>query len=314
MSNLEKGAVSLDQARVKRLMLDKVDFDSYMNDRDNDHHETVKPASAFIDEMLIHFESGGAEFGDSLPWPKTANQIRFRPSEVTIWSGINGHGKSNMLGQTIKHFLQEKVCCIASLEMKPVTTLARMCRQAFGGSAVTSYYVRDFITGLEGRLWLYDQQGTVSADRVIQVIYYAAEKLKCEHFVVDSLMKCGISEDDYNGQKRFVDRLCAVAKDTGCHVHLVTHSRKGDSELEIPNKMSVKGSGSITDQADNVLTVWRNKKKELSIAENKSSIEINASPDALLICDKQRNGEWEGRIALWYNVSSMRYVERMGQT
>jgi twinkle protein len=131
-------------------------------------------------------------------------------------------------------------------------------------------------------------------------------------FVIDSLMKCGINEDDYNGQKRFIDQLCAAAKDTGCHIHLIAHSRKGQDELTAPNKMDVKGSGSITDQVDNVITVWRNKRKEQAIAASKTTPEILDMPDALLIVDKQRHGEWEGKIGLYFDKPSFRYVEHDG--
>ena len=30
-------------------------------------------------------------------------------------------------------------------------------------------------------------------------------------------------------------------------------------------------------------------------------------PDGLLICDKQRNGAWEGRLRLWFDEGSMRF-------
>jgi len=311
MSNLEKAAIALDESRIKRLMLDQVDFDAYMNGRDNDCHESVKPASHFEDELNSYFDPNNEASGDSMPWSKTDDLIKFRHSELSIWNGINGHGKSAVLGQIIMGFMRQRRCCIASLEMKPVITLARMVKQSLGGKYPTPEYVNQFLVRAENKLWLYDQQGTVAADRIIQVIYYAAEKLLCEHFVIDSLMKCGLGEDDYNGQKRFVDRLCAAAKDTECHIHLVTHARKGDSEMEMPNKMSVKGTGAITDQADNVLTVWRNKKKELLIAEGKATEENKDAPDTMIICDKQRNGEWEGRIALWYDIQSMRYRENL---
>src|SRR5512142_1503372 len=99
MSNLEKGAISLDEARAKRLMIDHVDFDAYMNGRDNNCHEAVKPASHFEDELNAYFDPNNEASGDCMPWSKTADQIRFRHSEVSIWNGINGHGKSAVLGQ-----------------------------------------------------------------------------------------------------------------------------------------------------------------------------------------------------------------------
>lgn len=61
--------------------------------------------------------------------------------------------------------------------------------------------------------------------------------------------------------------------------------------------MDIKGSGSITDLADNVFAVWRNKDK----APNE--------PGAVLQCDKQRNGEWKGKVPLWFDLSSFHYLE-----
>ena len=92
-------------------------------------------------------------------------------------------------------------------------------------------------------------------------------------------------------------------------VPIVAHSRKGQDELTPPGKMDVKGSGSITDQVDNVMTVWRNKRKEQAIASSKADEKTINESDTLIICDKQRNGEWEGKIGLWFDQASMRYIE-----
>jgi twinkle protein len=291
-----------------KLMINEPDFDAYMDARGSEDHANVKTPSNFTDELLAYFE-GGDKPGDCMPWTKTHNNIRFRPCEITIWNGINGHGKSNVLGQVILYLLRERKACIASLEMKPVTTLSRMVRQALGGRNPTADFITKFVDHADGKLWLYDQQGTVSAEKIIKVIYYTAEKLGVEHFVVDSLLKCGMGEDDYNGQKKFVDRLCAVAKDTNVHVHLVTHAPKGTNEFERPGKFQVKGTGAIVDQADNCLSVFRNKKKEKEIAEKGITEELRIIPDCFIGCDKQRNGEWEGSIGLWFDQDSMRYSE-----
>jgi hypothetical protein len=39
-------------------------------------------------------------------------------------------------------------------------------------------------------------------------------------------MKCVAGEDDYNGQKTFVDELTAIARDYGMHIHLVHHIKQ----------------------------------------------------------------------------------------
>ena len=37
-----------------------------------------------------------------------------------------------------------------------------------------------------------------------------------------------------------------------------------------------------------------------------------SDPDAALICCKQRHGEWEGGINLWFDRDSQQYVEQPG--
>lgn len=289
---------------------DDVDFSAYMDLTDHDHR--VISAGHYVDDVVSYFWDEKTDHGDPMPWDKTLGKISFRPGEVTIWSGFNGHGKSLALGQVLVGFVVQNVnACIASFEMKPVITLARMCRQAAGTSKPDPDFIRAFHKLTDKNLWLYDQQGMVTPDKVAAVIGYAADKKKCKHFVVDSMLKCGLGEEDFDGQKRFVDRICSVARDTGIHVHLVAHSRKRDDESKPPRKMDVRGAGSITDQVDNVLVWWRNKPKEeaLRTAKGNAIDEYLGTPDALLVCDKQRNGEWEGRIGFWFDQASLQFVE-----
>ena len=109
----------------------------------------------------------------------------------------------------------------------------------------------------------------------------------------------------------FLDALCTIARDTGMHIHLVAHSRKARDETQAPGKMDVKGSGSITDQVDNVVIWWRNKAKENAIQAGEPS--DPSKPDALMLIDKQRNGEFEGKVAFWFDPESMQYLEHAGQ-
>jgi len=90
-------------------------------------------------------------------------------------------------------------------------------------------------------------------------------------------------------------------------IHLVGHSRKGKDESIAPGKMDVKGSGAITDQVDNVIVWWRKKAKEAAVQAGES---YDAhTPDALMVSDKQRNGECEGKVGLFFDKDSMQYLE-----
>jgi twinkle protein len=156
-------------------------------------------------------------------------------------------------------------------------------------------------------LWLYDQQGTTSSSQVIAMARYCAMELGVQHVFIDSLMKCVAGEDDYNAQKAFVDELTALARDHHIHVHLIHHIRKLGSEEQMPSKTDIKGTGAIADQVDNVLLMWRNKKKEHEIQNG--SIPDPLKPDAILMCEKQRNGEAEDWYSLWYRRESQQFVE-----
>lgn len=247
--------------------------------------------------------------GEAFPWAKTEGKIGLRPGETTVWAGINGHGKSQLVGHVaVDSMSKGHRWCIASMEFKPHKLLARMCRQITGISQPQSDPVwqrcMDF---LRGHCWMFDVQGTAKADALIDVFEYAYRRYGVDNFLVDSLAKCGLGEDDYNGQKKFVDRLSDFARDHGVNVHLVCHSRKGQSESDIPDKLDIKGTGSITDMVDNVYIVWRNKPKEE--AQQKGDESRNEEADCILNCCKQREGEWEGKTRLWFDRASLQYLE-----
>ena len=145
-----------------------------------------------------------------------------------------------------------------------------------------------------------------------QALLSEGKRIRIHHFVIDSFMKCGIKMDDYNRQASFVNELHAFAKDTGIHIHLIAHSRKTDTSRKQMDKFDIKGASEITDQVDNVMTVWRNKRKEDEAVRPSPDAEVLKEPDAILICDKQRHGEWEGKIALWFHAPSMQFVGSNG--
>ena len=301
---------------------DDIDFSVY--EQETDAQQKVKPASVWVQELIDRIRNPIKLPRSVMPWRKTHSLIAFRPGEVTIWGGANGNGKSLVTGQIALSLLsQDQKVCIASFEMKPSKTLERMGRQfsgfnaddpAFAGSDAAREELlkvyQQFKEWTDARLWLYDQQGTVTTAQIIAVTRYCAKELGVSHFFIDSLMKCVAGEDDYNGQKKFVDELTAIARDYQIHIHLVHHIRKPADESHKPSKYDYKGSGAITDQVDNVISVWRNKAKEKDREQNKPIKDTD--PDALLICDKQRNGEWEGSIGLWFDKPSMQYVGNAG--
>jgi twinkle protein len=228
---------------------------------------------------------------------------------------VNGHGKSELAGQIALDALRQgERACVASMEFKPARWLYRLTRQAAGLPLPSQPFVQAIHDWYAGRLWVFDLVGTAKADRILEVFSYARHRYGIGLFIIDNLAKCGFQEDDYNGQKAFVDRLTDFAKEHDCHVLLVAHMRKRDDERRIAGKLDIKGSGALTDMADTVLIVWRNKGKEDDIrkAEQRGQEppeELFAKPDAIVRCEKQRNGEDEPFAPLWFCRQSHQFLD-----
>ena len=302
-----------------QILNDEIDFNYYL--RETESQTKVKPASLWMQDLIHRLRNPDNTKKVHLPWEKCRGLFEFRPGEVTIWAGQNGHGKSLMTSQVALSLVgQGEKVCLASFEMKPVTTLARMARMYAGTNpwceeyqseagieALDSLY-REFGEWTDGHMWLYDQQGTVDPDKVIGMSRYCAKELGVTHVFIDSLMKCSRGEDDYNAQKDFVDDLTALARDNAIHIHLVHHMKKpGGGEYTICGKYDAKGSGAISDLADNFFVVHRNKEKSDDVQNKGSNSLKKDEADAYLVCRKQRNGEDEPRFQFWFDKDSQQF-------
>lgn len=215
-------------------------------------------------------------------------KLGLRPGEVTIWTGVSGHGKTILLNQIIlEAILAGHRAAIASMEMPVHKILRWMLRQS--DPLIDNFSqpeIVEILNWLTGKLWIYDLLGNVQPKLVLELMEYSFARHGVGLFVVDSLMKCAIDSDDYNAQRMFLNDLCSFSMSTGVHINLVAHARKGANELDAPGKMDVRGSGDIINQPANVLSVWRNKEKEMKTRNGATA--NDAEPDAIVYCNKQR--------------------------
>ena len=284
-----------------------IDLTDYM---DVEVEHSVLSAKTWTEQVVDHFYLPLESPRTRLPWKGSHSIFNFRSGEVTLWAGINGHGKSMISGQAAMSLCEQgERVCLASMEMPPVKTMVRISRQCYGADEPTPSYIRDLGDWTDGKLWIYDHVGTIKPSVMLAVIRYSIDKHKITHFFVDNLMKVVAGEDSYNEQKDFVNGLCSIAKDTGCHIHLILHIKKLKDEETIPNKFDIKGTGAISDLVDNIFIVYRNKKKENKFRDT-GIIEAD-DYDALLLIEKQRNAEDvdAGAVPLWFDHKSMQYMD-----
>lgn len=288
--------------------------DYYQDHKDDDSAEHVVDATVDLFDQAYDRLINGVELsGTALPFSKCIDStFRFEEGGITIWGGVNGNGKSLVMGMCALFWAETEPVCIASMEMPPVTTIERMLRQAAMSRQPTKQYVEGVKSILKDKLFIYDRVGTVDKKAILGAIHYSARERGVKHFMVDSLVKCGMRSDDYNSQKEFIDELQQAAKQLKIHIHIVHHMRKGQNETDVPDKTDIKGAGEIVDLTDNLIIVNRNTIKQKLEREGSAKFD-DSQPDGYIRIAKDRHGGCEDTFAFWWHEESHQWTERQGK-
>lgn len=282
----------------------------------------LRRAGEFTDDVIeLFWPKSGTERGYQLPFERVRDKVLFRPAEMSIWTGPSGAGKSQLLSFACVDFVNQGArVCIASLEMRAARLLKRMVKQAGNTDRPTEGYIRAIMDWLNEGVWLFDVVGKRTIGKVLEIFEYARCRYGCDTFMIDSLMRLGVSAEDYEGQEKAVYEIVEWAVSTGVHVHLVAHARKSDGKFRtVPEIDDVKGAQEIGANAFNIVGIWRNRQLEDTIkdltekadrgdAEAETKLkELEDRPTVIMNIAKQRNGDWEGKCGLWFNPATYQY-------
>lgn len=261
-------------------------------------------------EKVIHlfWPAHEEQLGYTVPFSGLRGKLHFRPAELTLWSGASGAGKSQILSDCVPHWIDEgSRICVASLEMKGEQTLRRMVKQTGGVDRPTAPFIRLAMEYLDRGLLLYERVGKASVEALLEVFDYARAKYGCDQFIIDSLMRLGIAQDDYNGQEKAVFQIVDWTIQHAVHVHMVAHARKGERGGGAPETEDIKGAMEIGANAFNIVTIWRDRKREEMIQRGEISQEDEDKSGVTLNVAKQRNGDFEGKVGLWFDQETYQY-------
>ena len=272
----------------------------------------LKRTSEYADKVIhLFWPTNDREDGYTLPYQRLIDKVLFRPSEMTLWSGASGSGKSQIISDCTPHWVKHgSRICEASLEMKGEQSLRRMLKQTCGVDRPTEPFIRVGLQFLDPGLLLYERVGKASVGALLEVFDYARAKYGCDQFIIDSLMRLGIAGDDYTGQEKAVFQIVDWTIQHGVHTHLVAHSRKGERGQGAPETEDIKGAMEIGANAFNIMTVWRNRKLEEQVSMAPTDMEkseLMRQPGVILNVAKQRNGDFEGKVGLWFDQETYQY-------
>lgn len=287
--------------------------------------EGLRKPEEFIDKVTgLFWPKEGQHVGYRTPYAKLGTKLMFRPGEVTIWTGDSGAGKTQILNDCVVDWIaQGGRTCLSSLEMHPKFTLKRMCKQIVGTDRPTERAIRAALTWASDGLLVYELTGKQRLDEMLKVFDYGRARYGCDLFVIDSLMRLGVAGDDYNTQETVIFRIVEWAMASDVHVHLVAHAKKGERDRGAPGIEDIKGAMEIGANAFNILSIWRDRKLEdelhiLEASGDEANRQLAATkrqekPGVILNVAKQRNGDFEGKIGLWFDQATYRYRSRLDE-
>lgn len=232
--------------------------------------------------------------------------MEMRTSEVTIWTGRSGHGKTTMLAQACLQLAEQGMrSVIYSGEVRDALMAKKMVKQLTAQDRAPPPFILAAMEQLAQRVAFTRCGISVETDELLDIFRDMVDE-GYSHFVIDNLMTLSDVEVDgqraLSSQKNAVLKIKGFAESAGVHVSLVAHPRKGQHDFEAADMTAVSGSAAITNLADNVLSVAR-LKKDLDNPDDGAP-----DHDGLLNLLKQREGsvQWKTYL-LWFDRESQRF-------
>lgn len=250
--------------------------------------------------------------------------IGFNPSELSIWSGSNGSGKSSILSQlAIEGIEQGFKVTIFSGELMADRVLNWLQLQCAGKKNTQATQYENFYTvaeqtkekinkWLEDKLYIYNNDLGTKVENVLSAIKDCIEKNKINMVILDNMMSLDLASvggEKYEKQTTLVLALCELAKKYKVHIMFVAHPRKAIGFLR---KTDISGTADITNTADNVFIIHRVNtdfkrftKQDLGLKEDNPLYSFN---NVIEICKNRDLGISDEFIGLYFEKESKRFL------
>lgn len=191
--------------------------------------------------------------------------IGFKRSQVSVWTGRQASGKSTLMSQLILNAIQRNLkVALFTGEMSRKEIRTWMLLQAAGKaynkpSQYNSFFftpkpIKEKISKwLDGKFYLYNNEYSPDILNLEDKIRKLHKEVGLNEIFIDNLMVLEIDElgdrNELTNQKKLLKKLCDLARELDCHIHLIAHPNKAREWLDVA---SVCGSSNIGNMAMNV--------------------------------------------------------------
>ena len=227
---------------------------------------------------MINGFRNGVERGTTTYIKSIDEAWKWRKGEINVWTGYQNEGKSLFLNQlsVIKSYIDGDKFAVFSPENMPMDDFYNDLIEMLVGKTTDPYY-KDFqmteteyvnaSSFINRHFFIIYPDFDFKIDTIFEKVNYLVRKQGIEHLIIDPyntvehLMNAGEREDLYIS--RFMAKLKRFAVENNISIHLVAHQNtarpndKDGGRYHKPNLNNIKGGGTFSDKADNVLYVWR---------------------------------------------------------
>ena len=285
---------------------------------DNDR---VVHIADFIEELRDDFLNGDRSRGRTTGFPSLDNLIGGRrPGELTVISGNTGSGKSSFtLNLALNIAASGEGVLLGSFEQTILAVLRKISqsisekwfalREDETGSSMQIDDLDEVCRVLEELpLYAINVFGRMSTEEFVDCAAYAKRRLKVPTVILDHIHFM-LRHSKSDTERIEIDHTMLALKqctiENQLYRYVVAHPKKKNDENAVIGVEDFRGSSFISQVADNVLVVWRDR----NIAQLDPSMgraEIHS-----LKCRSECGSE--GRVELGFSYAGQKFVDKLGK-
>lgn len=250
----------------------------------------------------------------------------FAEGEISIWSGVNGSGKSSFLMQQILEYADQKIkTVIFSGEMQDYVVQNTLVKMVAGKSRLipskdeTYWYLANeekrkvILSWLDKYVYLYKNEYGTKVEDVMKAIQWLVQKENVKVVILDNLMALNLSnykvKDKYEAQSSFIKDIAKTSKILNIHIHVVMHPRKAAGFLR---KDDISGSADLSNASDNVFIIHRVNKdfktRGKDILDTGAMAYLSKFDNVIEICKNRRHGVQDAFIGLKFEKETKKFI------
>lgn len=249
----------------------------------------------------------------------------FAEDEVSVWSGLNGSGKSNFLTQQIVEYaVQGNKTMLFSGEMQDYVIKNTLIKMIAGKENLKQstkgeyWYIPDtkkkeyILNWINKYVYLYKNSCSMDAKEIIGSIRYIVKKCGVKIAILDNLMTMNLKsydKDKYEAQSLFAKELARLSKELHIHIHIVMHPRKAGGFLR---KDDISGSADLSNAVDNVFIIHRVntdfKNRSKDVLDSATTAVLSRFNNVIEICKNRRNGSQDEFCGLYFEKETKKFT------